>query len=186
MAGKDFLFTSESVSEGHPDKLCDQVSDAILDAHLAGDPDSRVACESLAKTGMVVVAGEINSTAKVNYADVVREVLRDIGYTDSAMGFDGNTCAILTAVEQQSPDISQGVTEGEGLHKEQGAGDQGMMFGYACDETPELMPFPIMLAHRLVEQLAAERRTGKYPFLRPDAKSQVTVQYRDGKPVRVD
>ena len=185
MAGKDFLFTSESVSEGHPDKLCDQVSDAILDAHLAGDPDSRVACESLAKTGMVVVAGEITSKAKVNYADVVREVIRDIGYTDSAMGFDGNTCAILTAVEQQSPDISQGVTEGEGLHKEQGAGDQGMMFGYACDETPELMPFPIQMAHSLVKYLAKIRKGGEAYFLRPDSKSQVTVEYRDGRPVKV-
>jgi len=185
MAGKDFLFTSESVSEGHPDKLCDQVSDAILDAHLAGDPDSRVACESLAKTGMVVVAGEITSKAKVNYADVVREVVRDIGYTDSAMGFDGNTCAILTAVEQQSPDISQGVNEGEGLHKEQGAGDQGMMFGYACDETPELMPFPIQMAHGLVQYLAKIRKGGEAYFLRPDSKSQVTVEYRDGKPVKV-
>src|SRR5438445_1794342 len=185
MAGKDFLFTSESVSEGHPDKLCDQVSDAILDAHLAGDPDSRVACESLAKTGMVVVAGEITSKAKVNYADVVREVIRDIGYTDSAMGFDGNTCAILTAVEQQSPDISQGVTEGEGLHKEQGAGDQGMMFGYACDEIPELMPFPIQMAHSLVKYLAKIRKGGEAYFLRFDSKSQVTVEYRDGKPVKV-
>src|SRR6266481_6104175 len=185
MAGKDFLFTSESVSEGHPDKLCDQVSDAILDAHLTGDPDSRVACESLAKTGMVVVAGEITSKAKVNYADVVREVIRDIGYTDSAMGFDGNTCAILTAVEQQSPDISQGVTEGEGLHKEQGAGDQGMMFGYACDETPELMPFPIQMAHGLVKYLAKIRKGGEAYFLRPDSKSQVTVEYRNGRPVKV-
>src|SRR5882724_6185291 len=185
MAGKDFLFTSESVSEGHPDKLCDQVSDAILDAHLAGDPDSRVACESLAKTGMVVVAGEITSKAKVNYSDVVREVIRDIGYTDSALGFDGNTCAILTAVEQQSPDISQGVTEGEGLHKEQGAGDQGMMFGYACDETPELMPFPIQMAHSLVKYLAKIRKGGEAYFLRPDSKSQVTVEYRDGRPVKV-
>src|ERR1043166_2533492 len=186
MAGKDFLFTSESVSEGHPDKLCDQVSDAILDAHLAGDPDSRVACESLAKTGMVVVAGEITSKAKVPYVDVVREVVREIGYTDSAMGFDGNTCAILTAIEQQSPDISQGVTEGEGLHKEQGAGDQGMMFGFACDETKEYMPFPIYTAHRLVEELARARKSGRLPFLRPDGKSQVTVQYRDGRPVRAD
>ncbi len=185
MTGKDFLFTSESVSEGHPDKLCDQISDAILDAHLAGDPDSRVACESLAKTGMVVVAGEITSKAKVSYGDIVRDVIRDIGYTDSSMGFDGNTCAILTAVEQQSPDISQGVTEGEGLHKEQGAGDQGMMFGYACDETPELMPFPIQMAHSLVKYLAKIRKGGEAYFLRPDSKSQVTVEYRNGKPVKV-
>src|ERR1700751_4667459 len=185
MAGKDFLFTSESVSEGHPDKLCDQGSDAILDAHLAGDPDSRVACESLAKTGMVVVAGEITSKAKVSYVDVVREVVREIGYTDSAMGFDGNTCAILTAIEQQSADISQGVTEGQGLHKEQGAGDQGMMFGYACDETPELMPFPIQMAHSLVRYLAKIRKGGEAYFLRPDSKSQVTVEYRDGQPIKV-
>src|SRR5687768_1907833 len=185
MAGKDFLFTSESVSEGHPDKLCDQVSDAILDAHLAGDPNSRVACESLAKTGMVVVAGEITSSAKVSYTEVAREVVRDIGYTDSSMGFDGNTCAILTAVEQQSPDISQGVTEGQGLHKEQGAGDQGMMFGYACDETPEFMPLPIQMAHSLVKYLAKIRKGGEAYFLRPDSKSQVTVEYRDGKPVKV-
>ena len=185
MAGKDFLFTSESVSEGHPDKLCDQISDAVLDAHLARDPDSRVACESLAKTGMIVIAGEITSKARVSYTDVAREVVRDIGYTDSAMGFDGNTCAILTAVEQQSPDISQGVTEGEGLHKEQGAGDQGMMFGYACDETPEFMPLPIQMAHSLVKYLAKIRKGGEAYFLRPDSKSQVTVEYRDGKPVKV-
>ena len=185
MAGRDFLFTSESVSEGHPDKLCDQISDAVLDAHLAHDPDSRVACESLAKTGMIVIAGEITSKARVSYTDVAREVVRDIGYTDSAMGFDGNTCAILTAVEQQSPDISQGVTEGEGLHKEQGAGDQGMMFGYACDETPEFMPLPIQMAHSLVKYLAKIRKGGEAYFLRPDSKSQVTVEYRDGKPVRV-
>ena len=185
MAVKDFLFTSESVSEGHPDKLCDQISDAVLDAHLAHDPDSRVACESLAKTGMIVIAGEITSKARVSYTDVAREVVREIGYTDSAMGFDGNTCAILTAVEQQSPDISQGVTEGEGLHKEQGAGDQGMMFGYACDETPEFMPLPIQMAHSLVKYLAKIRKGGEAYFLRPDSKSQVTVEYRDGKPVRV-
>ncbi len=185
MAVKDFLFTSESVSEGHPDKMCDQISDAILDAHLSGDPDSRVACEALTKTGMVVVAGEITSKAKVSYNEIIREVVRDIGYTDSAMGFDGNTCAIISAVERQSPDISQGVTEGEGLHKEQGAGDQGMMFGYACDETPELMPFPIQMAHGLVKYLAKIRKGGEAPFIRPDSKSQVTVEYKDGRPARV-
>ncbi len=185
MAVKDFLFTSESVSEGHPDKMCDQISDAILDAHLSGDPDSRVACEALTKTGMIVVAGEITSKTRVSYNEIAREVVRDIGYTDSSMGFDGSTCAIITAVERQSPDISQGVTEGEGLHKEQGAGDQGMMFGYACDETPELMPFPIQMAHSLVKYLAKIRKGGEASFIRPDSKSQVTVEYRDSRPVRV-
>ncbi len=185
MTAKDFLFTSESVSEGHPDKLCDQISDAILDAHLSGDPDSRVACEALAKTGMIVVAGEITSKTRVSYSEIAREVVREIGYTNSSIGFDANTCAILTAVEPQSPDISQGVSEGEGLHKEQGAGDQGMMFGYACDETPELMPFPIQMAHSLVKYLAKIRKGGEAPFIRPDSKSQVTVAYRDGRPVRV-
>ena len=185
MAAKDFLFTSESVSEGHPDKMCDQISDAILDAHLGGDPDSRVACEVLTKTGMIVVAGEITSKERVSYNEIAREVVRDIGYTDSATGFDANTCAIITAVERQSPDISQGVTEGEGLFKEQGAGDQGMMFGYACDETPELMPLPIQIAHSLVKYLAKIRKGGEAPFIRPDSKSQVTVEYRDGRPTRV-
>jgi S-adenosylmethionine synthetase len=183
---KDFLFTSESVSEGHPDKMCDQISDAILDALIDEDPDCRVACESLVKTGMAVVAGEITSRAIVPYADVVRRTVREIGYTSSEMGFDAETCAVLIAIDRQSPDISQGVTEGEGLHKEQGAGDQGLMFGYACDETDELMPFPISMAHKLVERLARIRKAGVLPFLRPDSKSQVTVQYRDGRPARID
>ncbi len=186
MALKDYLFTSESVSEGHPDKMCDQISDAILDALLEQDPTSRVACESLAKTGMVVVAGEITTNAKIDYAQIVRKAVRDIGYTSSDMGFDADTCAVLTAVDRQSPDISQGVTEGEGLHAEQGAGDQGLMFGFACDDTPELMPMPIMMAHQLVKHLADIRKSGKYDYLRPDAKSQVTVEYRDGRPARVD
>ena len=186
MPAKDFLFTSESVSEGHPDKMCDQISDAILDALIAKDPDSRVACETLAKTGMVVVAGEITTRATINYSDVVREVVQDIGYTSSELGFDATTCSVLSAIGQQSPDISQGVTEGEGLYKEQGAGDQGMMFGFACDETKAFMPFPIYTAHRLVEALTQARKSGQLPFLRPDAKSQVTVHYKDGKPARAD
>jgi S-adenosylmethionine synthetase len=185
MAG--YLFTSESVSEGHPDKICDAISDAVLDACLTQDKRSRVACETLVKTGFVVVAGEITTSASVDYPKLVRETVREIGYTDSTMGFDAATCAVLTAVEQQSPDISQGVTAGEGLHKEQGAGDQGLMFGYANDETPELMPMPIMLAHKLVKQQAALRKSGKLAWLRPDAKSQVTVEYdSDGRPLRVD
>ncbi|MBI3301311.1 MAG: methionine adenosyltransferase [Deltaproteobacteria bacterium] len=186
MAARDFLFTSESVSEGHPDKMCDQISDGILDALLAHDPESRVACETLAKTGMVVIAGEITTRAQINYADVTREVVRGIGYTSSEVGFDADTCAVLTAIGLQSGDISQGVTAGEGLYKEQGAGDQGMMFGFACDETKEYMPFPIYTAHRLVEELTRARKSGQLPFLRPDGKSQVTVQYRDGRPVRAD
>jgi len=186
MAAKDFLFTSESVSEGHPDKMCDQISDGILDALLTHDPESRVACETLAKTGMIVIAGEITSSAQINYADVARDVAREIGYTSSEIGFDADTCAVLTAIGLQSGDISQGVTEGQGLYAEQGAGDQGMMFGFACDETKEYMPFPIYTAHRLVEELARARKSGRLPFLRPDGKSQVTVQYRDGRPVRAD
>jgi S-adenosylmethionine synthetase len=186
MALKDFLFTSESVSEGHPDKMCDQISDGVLDAIIEQDPNSRIALESLAKTGMVVLAGEITTRARVEYADVVRQVVREIGYTDSAMGFDGNTCAVLTAIERQSPDISQGVTEGEGLFKEQGAGDQGLMFGFACDETPELMPLPIQMAQQLMGYLTNARKAGKFDFLRPDAKSQVTVRYADGRPVAID
>ena len=183
-----YRFTSESVTEGHPDKLCDQVSDAILDAILAQDPRARVACESLAKTGMVVVAGEITTTAQIDYPKIVRETVKEIGYVDSSTGFDGNTCAVLTAVERQSPDIAQGVNEGDGLHKEQGAGDQGLMFGYASDETPELMPAPIQYAHTLARQLAAVRKkkVGGVDFLRPDGKTQITLEYEDNVPVRID
>jgi S-adenosylmethionine synthetase len=179
------LFTSESVSMGHPDKLCDQISDAVLDAMLAQDPSSRVACESLATTGLVVVAGEISSQARVEIAPIVRQVVHDVGYTDSEMGFDASTCGVMVALGRQSPDISQGVTEGEGLHKEQGAGDQGMMFGFACDETPELMPAPIRLAHRLIERHRLLFESGELGYLRPDAKSQVTVEYTNQRPARI-
>ena len=180
------LFTSESVSMGHPDKMCDQISDAVLDALLAEDPGSRVACETLATTGLVVLAGEITSQARVDFAPLVRSVVQDIGYTDSALGFDAATCGVIVVLGRQSPDISQGVTEGEGLHKEQGAGDQGMMFGFACDETPELMPAPIRWAHRLIEKHRELFESGELEWLRPDAKSQVTVEYRGEHPVRVD
>ena len=186
MAARDFIFTSESVTEGHPDKVADGISDAIVDAHIAGDKASRVACETLVTTGMVVIAGEITSDAKVNYADIAREKIRKIGYEDSAAGFGYDTCAVLVSLDRQSPDISQGVTAGKGLFKEQGAGDQGMMFGYACDETRELMPMPIMFAHRLTAQLAKARRNQRLPFARPDGKSQVSVVYENDRPKRVD
>ena len=179
------LFTSESVSMGHPDKVADQISDAVLDAMLEQDPMSRVACETLVTTGVAFVAGEVTTKANVNISDIVRNTIKEIGYTDASMGFDYNSCAVITSIGKQSPDISQGVTEGEGLHKEQGAGDQGMMFGYACNDTPELMPLPIMLAHRIIIKHAELRQNGTLKYLRPDAKSQVTVEYEDHKPVRV-
>ncbi len=179
------LFTSESVSMGHPDKVADQISDAILDAFLVQDPRSRVACETLVTTGQVVVAGEVTSKGVIDVQDVVRKTIREIGYTETGIGFDADACGIMVALHKQSPDIAQGVDEGKGLHKEQGAGDQGLMFGYACDETPELMPLPIFLAHRLMEEQARLRQSGKIPYLRPDAKSQVTIEYDGDKPVRV-
>src|SRR5512140_2110826 len=174
----DYLFTSESVTEGHPDKMADQISDAVLDAVLRKDKAGRVACETLLKTGFVMIAGEITTRARIDYSRLAREVVKDIGYTAGEMGFDGNTCGVLVAVDQQSPDIGQGVDVG-------GAGDQGMMFGYACDETPELMPAPIQYAHAVTRQLAKARRAG-LDFLRPDGKSQVSVEYRDGKVARID
>ncbi len=178
MAAHSYLFSSESVTEGHPDKMSDQISDAVLDAILAQDPAARVACETLVTTGMVVVAGEITTTAQVRFTDLVRETIRELGYDDASAGFHCDTCAVLTALDGQSPDIAQGVDTG-------GAGDQGMMFGYACDETPELMPVPIVLAHRLTRRLTSARKSGELSWLRPDGKSQVSVEYVDGRPVAV-
>ncbi|MAE45800.1 MAG: methionine adenosyltransferase [Planctomycetes bacterium] len=179
------LFTSESVSMGHPDKVADQVSDAILDALLEQDSASRVACETMVTTGLCVVAGEITTKAVINYQDIARDTLRRIGYTSDAYGINADTCAVMVTLDKQSPDISQGVSEGEGLHTEQGAGDQGLMFGYACDETDVLMPFPVHYSHRLVEKMAQLRENGSLPWLRPDSKSQLTVEYEGEVPVRV-
>ena len=182
----EFLFTSESVGEGHPDKVADQISDAILDAILAEDPKGRVACETLVSTGLVVISGEITTRAHINYREIVQETVRRIGYTDSEIGFDYKSCAILTAINRQSPDIAQGVNEGQGIDLDQGAGDQGLMFGYACNETPTLMPLPIYYAHRIMQRQAEVRRDGRLNWLRPDAKSQLTVNYVDGKPTFID
>ncbi len=186
MATKQFFFTSESVTEGHPDKVCDNVSDAVLDAMLAGDPNARVACETATKSNLLLLFGEVTANTEVDLDAVARQAVRDIGYDNPGLGFDADTCEVQIALEKQSSDISQGVTEGEGLFAEQGAGDQGMMFGYAVDETAELMPLSIAAAHRITERLTAVRKAGDVDWLCPDGKSQVTVEYRDGKPARVE
>jgi S-adenosylmethionine synthetase len=185
MSTTEYLFTSESVAEGHPDKVADKISDGILDAIMAEDKQCRVACETLVTTGMAIIAGEITTTCWVDMPQIVRDTIREIGYNNSGMGFDWETCAVITSIDKQSPDISQGVTAGEGLFEEQGAGDQGIMFGYACSETPVLMPMPIYYAHRVTRRLAEARKSGVLDFLRPDGKSQVTVEYENGTPRRV-
>jgi S-adenosylmethionine synthetase len=186
MSNEQFFFTSESVTEGHPDKVADAISDSILDAIMAQDKRCRVACETMVTTGMAFIAGEITTECYVDIPEIVRNTIRDIGYSSSLMGFDYQTCAVITSIDRQSPDIAQGVNEGEGLYKEQGAGDQGLMFGYATDETPELMPMPVMYAHKLCQRLALVRKNGALDFLRPDGKSQVTIEYENGTPKRVD